>query len=171
LTGPRAADGRTSDPVTFRSVLGRFATGVAVMTTSRDGVPHAMTANAVSSVSLEPPLVLVCVERDAVMAREVEATGAFALTFLGADQAALSTRFSDPDRPMGAAQFEGVATWAAETGSPVLEGGIGWVDCRVWNRYDGGDHIIVVGEVATLGVGADDDPLLYYGSTYGRWVS
>jgi flavin reductase len=168
VTAPQAADGSTTDAATFRAVLGRFATGVGVMTTSRDGIPHAMTANAVSSVSLDPPLVLVCVERSAVMAEEVVASGVFALSFLGADAAALSNRFAHPDRPMGDEQFDGVATRVEVTGSPVLEGGVGWLDCRVWNTYDGGDHLIVVGEVVALGVGPDDDPLLYYRSGYGQ---
>jgi flavin reductase len=168
VTGPRAADGRTADAATFRAVLGRFATGVGIMTTARDGTPHAMTANAVSSVSLDPPLVLVCVERSTVMATEVTGGGAFALSFLDAEQAHLSNRFADPDRPLGRRQFDGVPTRAEATGSPVLEGGIAWLDCRVWNTYDGGDHLIVVGEVVALGMGPSDDPLLYYGSAYGR---
>jgi flavin reductase len=168
VTAPRAADGSTTDAAAFRAVLGRFATGVGVMTTSRDGVPHAMTANAVSSVSLEPPLVLVCVDRSTVMAEEVVASGIFALSFLAADAAAVSNRFAHPDRPLGADQFDGLATRVEATGSPVLEAGVGWLDCRVWNTYDGGDHLIVVGEVVALGEGPDDDPLLYYRSGYGQ---
>jgi flavin reductase len=168
VAGPRPAGRSVADAATFRAVLGRFATGVGIMTTSRDGTPHAMTANAVSSVSLEPPLVLVCVERSTVMASEVAGSGAFALTFLDADQAHLSNRFADPDRPLGEAQFDGLDTRTAETGAPILGGGVGWLDCRVWNTYDGGDHVIVVGEVLALGVGPTDDPLLYYESGYGR---
>jgi flavin reductase len=134
----------------------------------RDGIPHAMTANAVSSVSLDPPLVLVCVERSAVMAGEVAASGRFALSFLAADQAELSDRFADPARPEGQEQFDGVEVRTAVTGAPILEGALGWLDCRVWASYDGGDHEIVVGEVLALDVGPADDPLLYYRSGYGR---
>jgi flavin reductase len=171
VAGSLPADRAVRDAAAFRAVLGRFATGVGVMTTVRDGIPHAMTANAVSSVSLDPPLVLVCVERTAVMAGEVAASGVFALSFLAADQAHLSDRFSDPDRPQGAAQFDGVEVEAAATGvtgAPILAGALGWLDCRVWASYDGGDHDIVVGEVVALEVGSADDPLLYYRSGYGR---
>jgi flavin reductase len=168
VAGPLPADRAVRDTAAFRAVLGRFATGVGVMTTVRDGTPHAMTANAVSSVSLDPPLVLVCVERSAVMADEVAASGVFALSFLAADQAELSDRFSDPARPEGQEQFDGVEVRTAVTGAPILEGALGWLDCRVWASYDGGDHEIVVGEVLALDVGTADDPLLYYRSGYGR---
>lgn len=156
------------DETSFRQVLGRFATGISVMTTVVDQVPHGMTANAVSSVSLDPPLVLVCVERGTVMATRCAKSGVFALSFLAADQAPMSAAFADPMRPEGAGQFAGVATVTATTGSPILTEGLGWVDCRVWASYDGGDHHIVVGEVVDLGVGPSDDPLVYYRSGLGR---
>lgn len=156
------------DPDRFRHVLGGFATGVSVMTTRVEGVPHGMTANAVSSVSLAPALVLVCVAREAWMASQVEAAGAFALSFLAADQRWLSDHFADPGRPSGEGSFAAVATRDEVTGSPVLDGNVGWVDCRVWSIVDGGDHLIVVGEV--LGLGADaDPPLLYHRGAYGRF--
>ncbi|GGI08923.1 flavin reductase family protein [Egicoccus halophilus] len=151
----------------FRTVLGRFATGVSVMTTVVDAVPHGMTANAVSSVSLEPKLVLVCVERGAVMAERVRDAAAFALTFLAADQAALSAWFADPGRP-DTDQFADVGHTTAVTGAPVLDGGVGWVDCRLAAVHVAGDHDIVVGEVVDLGVGPAGDPLLYYASDYRR---
>jgi flavin reductase len=162
----------TWDPpadASFRAVLGRFATGVAVMTTLAGGEPHGMTANAITSVSLEPPLVLVCVERATTMARRVTAGGIFALTFLAADQADLSARFADPERPDGREQFDGLTTATAATGAPVLVGGVGWVDCRVWAVHDGGDHLIVVGEVVAL-EGGEGEPLLYYRSGYGAFA-
>jgi flavin reductase len=168
VTGSPPPERQAVDAAAFRAVLGRFATGVGVMTTVRDGVPHAMTVNAFTSVSLEPPLVLVCVERATVMAVEVTKAEAFAITFLGADAAALSARFSDPTRPTGHEQFDAVATRPEVSGAPVLEGGLGWLDCRLWATYDGGDHLIVVGEVVALDVGPEDEPLLYYRSGYGR---
>jgi N-acetyl-1-D-myo-inositol-2-amino-2-deoxy-alpha-D-glucopyranoside deacetylase len=157
----------TIDVDRFRTVLGRFVTGVTVMTTVVDGVPHAMTASSVASVSLDPPLVLVCVDRAAVMADLVRAGGVFALSMLAADQADRSITFADPDRPDGADQFDGVPTRTAETGSPVLEGAVGWVDTRVWRIYDGGDHLIVVGEVVDLGHAPDKLPLAYHAGGYG----
>lgn len=159
------------DPDAFRAVMGRFATGVTVMTTVADGAPHGMTANAISSASLEPPLVLVCVERDTEMAVRVAASGVFALSFLTADQRELSTRFADGSRTFGAPEFIDVATVAAATGSPWLTGALAHVDCEVWATYDGGDHLIVVGEVVALdgdeAVGPGGEAaLLYYRSGY-----
>lgn len=157
------------DDELFRAVMARFATGVSVMTSVLDGEPHGMTANALASVSLDPLLVLVCVERGTVMERYVEEGGVFALSFLSADQSALSNAFADHDRPRGTAQFAGVPTSTAATGSPILAGSLGWVDCRVWSITDGGDHVIVLGEVVALSAGVTDDPLVYYHSSYGRF--
>lgn len=157
------------DDELFRAVMGRFASGVSVMTSVLDGEPHGMTANALASVSLDPLLVLVCVERGTVMERFVEDAGVFALSFLAADQATLSNRFADSTRPRGVAQFAGLATSTAVTGAPILGGAVGWVDCRVWSVADGGDHVIVVGEVVALSPGVADDPLVYYRSSYGRF--
>ncbi|MFA9429802.1 flavin reductase family protein [Egicoccus sp. AB-alg2] len=156
------------DDDTFRAVLGRFATGVSVMTTVADGVPHGMTANAVSSVSLHPHLVLVCVERATVMSQRVRTSGVFALSFLAADQAALSAWFADPDRPSDARQFADVPCRTEASGAPVLERNVAWLDCRVHAIHEAGDHDVVIGEVLDLGVGGLDDPLLYYASAYRR---
>lgn len=162
------AEGRPPDldPTRFRAVLGRFAAGVAVMTSVADGQPHGMTASSVTSVSLDPPLVLVCVDRGTVMAETVTAGGAFALSFLGADQAAVSDAFADPSRPAGEDQFAGVDTHTAVTGVPVLAGAIGWVDTRVWAVHDGGDHVIVVGRVLALDLGEEQGPLVHHGGGY-----
>ncbi len=160
---------RTADPTPerFRQVLGRFATGVGVLTTVVDGLVHGMTANAVTSVSLDPPLVLVCVGRTALMAERVTRSGCFAISFLAAEQQGLSAWFADPSRPDDARQFAGVPTRVAATGAPVIEGGVGFVDCHVHAVHDGGDHLIVVGRVQALGEGGATDPLVYYRSRYG----
>lgn len=152
----------------FRAVMSRFATGVSVMTTLADGEPHGMTANAVSSLSLDPLLVLVCVEREAEMAQRVERGGVFALSFLPASAKDLSDRFADAERPGGRAQFDGVRTASHVTGSPVLTDALAWVDCEVYASHDGGDHVIVVGRVVALAAGPDDDALVYYLSGYGK---
>jgi N-acetyl-1-D-myo-inositol-2-amino-2-deoxy-alpha-D-glucopyranoside deacetylase len=152
----------------FRDVLARFATGVTVMTTVVGGEPHGMTASSVASVSLDPPLVLVCVERSTVMAEEVVAGGVFALSFLAVDQADLSGIFADSSRPSGHAQFTGVATHPAATGAPILDGAVGWIDATVWKIHDGGDHLIVVGEVVALDQTAGRQPLVYHQGGYHR---
>jgi flavin reductase len=158
-------------PERFRSVLGRFVTGISIMTAvDADGSPHGMTANALTSVSLEPPLVLVCVDRSAIMADLMERADGFALSFLRVEQEELSTWFATPDRPTGAAQFQDLATSTRVTGSPVLDECLAWLDCRRWALYDGGDHVIVVGEVVALGETDDRSaaPLLYDRGRYAR---
>ena len=150
----------------FRGVMSRFATGVTVMTCHHDGEPHGMTANAVSSVSLDPLLVLVCVERDTEMRRLVRATRAFALSILPASAQDVSNHFANGDRPSGADQFTDVASSTAVTGSPVLDVAVGWIDCRVRDIHDGGDHDIVVGEVLACALGPDAPALGYYRSAY-----
>lgn len=155
------------DAERFRAVFGRLATGVLVLTTAdHDGAPHGMTVNAVTSVSVDPFLVLVCVEHGTVMERLIERSGRFALSILPRDGERLSVHFADPDRPAGAAQFGDVDTRTAATGAPILECALGWVDCRVWATYEGGDHAIVVGEIADLDLAVDAPPLVYYRSGY-----
>jgi flavin reductase len=169
LTDDRDPGAPRRDPVVdaekFRRVMASFATGVTVMTSTTDGVPHGMTANAVSSVSLDPVLVLVCVERGTVMADTVEQAGCFALSILAADAVTRSEHFAAPDRPLGAAQFAAVETTTASTGALVLADALAWLDCRLWATYDGGDHLIVVGEVVALGQ-RPGQPLVYFRSRY-----
>lgn len=154
-------------PEQFRAAMARFATGVAVMTTVDDGTPHAMTANAVSSVSLDPLLVLVCVERSTSMAEAVLNGGIFALSFLTAEQEPLSRYFASSDRPAGGEQFDGVPSREARTGALVLSDCLAYLDCEVWAAYDGGDHVIVVGRVVEAATEHDGDVLLYVGGRYG----
>ncbi|MFO7778718.1 MAG: N-acetyl-1-D-myo-inositol-2-amino-2-deoxy-alpha-D-glucopyranoside deacetylase [Nitriliruptoraceae bacterium] len=167
---PAPVSAVTPSPASFRAAMGRFLTGVAIMTTEVDGAPHGMTANAVSSVSLTPPLVLVCVERTAHMADAVAAAGVFALSFLAEDQAAISDRFADPSRGQGEVEFDGVAFGTAVTGARVLAGATGFVDCSVDSITVAGDHLIVVGEVVAVGTGGEEAaPLAYFQGGYGRY--
>ena len=160
------ADTPSVDAEAFRGALGSFATGVSVMTTVVDGEPHGMTANALSSVSLDPPLVLVCVDREALMAELVGRAGVFALSFLGADQGSLSWHFADPDRALGDAGFDGVATRTAVTGCRILEHAIGSVDCEVVQSVDAGDHVVVIGRVVAAHAEQDLAPLVYFRGEY-----
>lgn len=168
--GAARAGAVTPTPAAFRAAMGSFLTGVAVMTTDVDGTPHGMTANAISSVSLTPPLVLVCVERTAHMAGAVTAAGVFALSFLAEDQVALSDRFADPARGEGEVEFTGVPVTTAATGARVLVGAAGFVDCTVDSITVAGDHLIVVGEVVALGTAAEGAaPLAYFRGGYGGY--
>ena len=157
----------------FRRTVGMFATGVTVVTTSVQGVVHGMTANAFASVSLDPLLVLICVDREAGMHALLPEAQAFAATILSAEQEDLSAWFASGDRPAGHDQFGDVA-WnpAPVTGSPVLCDGVAYVDCRVTERHEGGDHSIFLAQVVDLGVlRPAADPLLYYGGRYRRLVA
>lgn len=159
------------DDRAFRDVMARFVTGITVLSTvDEDGVPHGMTANAVSSVSLDPLLVLVCVARDTTMARVVQHGNGLALSFLAADQARVSDRFADPDRPYGREEFADLPTHVGVTGVPLLDGAAAWVECDLHAVHDGGDHLLVLGAVRRAELGdADAGVLLYTPQGYDRW--
>ncbi len=147
-----------------------FATGVTVVTTNVGGVVHGMTANAFASVSLDPLLVLVCVDRQASMHGLLPQAEGFAVTILSAEQQRLSGWFASGERPTGEDQFAGIS-WhpAPVTGCPVLSEGVAFVDCLVHERHEGGDHSIFLGRVVDLGaLRTDVDPLLFYAGAYRR---
>ena len=156
------------DPDEFRRVMGHFATGVTVVTTrERDGRPCGLTANAVSSVSLEPRLILVCVDRTADSHDCIRASGVFAVNVLGEDGGegeTLSRRFAGPGQ---ADKFEGVAYREQRTGAPVLDAALAWLDCRVTEAIEAGDHTIYIGEVVAADA-REGSPLIYYRGGYGR---
>jgi flavin reductase (DIM6/NTAB) family NADH-FMN oxidoreductase RutF len=122
-----------------------------------------MTANAFTSVSLEPPLVLVCVDRNAAIYKTVLAAGSFAVSMLSAQQEQVARYFADHSRPRGADEFSSVG-WSPGpgTGAPILHGALAWLDCALINSYEGGDHEIFIGSVLASGFGATDDALLFF---------
>lgn len=150
----------------FRAALGAFATGVTVVTTRGDAQPYGMTANAFSSVSLDPPLVLVCVHAAAEGATQIASNGVFAVNILGAHQEPLSRYFASKDRPRGADAFAEVPHSLAYSGSPILDGVAGYLDCDVHAIHEAGDHQIVLGEVGDLQVLDDAEPLLFHRGRY-----
>lgn len=153
------------EPAEFRRVLAHWATGVTITTTTdAAGEPRGLTASAVASVSLEPPLVLVCVEHSADTYAALHESGIFAINFLSSEMEWVSRRFAESD---AAAKFREVPHRTGVTGAPLLEGALAWVECRVHARHEGGDHTIFVGEVVAAGAGAGE-PLLYYRGRYGR---
>jgi flavin reductase len=152
----------------FRRVVGAFATGVTVITSRGEEHAHGMTANAFSSLSLDPPLVLVCVISGTTGATTIERNAAFAVNILGAHQEPLSRYFASKDRPRGAAAFEEIPHFTAATGSPVLAGAAAFLDCRLAAAHEAGDHVIFVGEVLAIGVEPDVEPLLFHGGGYWR---
>ncbi len=150
----------------FRNTVGTFATGVTVVTTK--GVEHAygMTANAFSSVSLDPPLVLVCVIARSEGSQQIERNECFAVNVLHAEQEPLSRYFASRDRPRGRDAFRDVPHLTSATGSPILEGAVGYLDCRLHAKHEAGDHQIFIGEVVDIGGEAGGEPLIFHGGRY-----
>lgn len=149
----------------FRKVLGQFASGVTVVTSAHEGALQGMTVSAFSSVSLDPPLVLFCADKRSRTPALVAAGGAFAVSVLREDQRALSELFagrgSEEERQEVLASAD-----RSPSGCPVLHRALAWLDCRVVQAHEAGDHVIYVGEVRDAGVGELGGPLLYFRSTY-----
>ena len=155
------------DSALFRQVLGRFATGVTVITTCKDGETHGMTANAFSSVSLDPPLVLVSVDKRTDMHSYMMDGDCFCVNILPEHRREWSDWWAGK-APKDADQFADIPHSTKVTGSPVLDECLGYIDCKIWARYDGGDHTLVLGEVQEASVNPDPDvkPLLFFSSKY-----
>lgn len=146
----------------FRRLLARFAAGVTVVTTKgADGKPYGLTATAFTSVSLIPPLVMVCIGKDSESYPHFTAHGVFAVNFLRHSQEDLSQHFATK----GGDKFSSVRWTAHATGAPIIENVLGWVDCRIVASHDAGDHTIHVGEVE-IGDAHDDAPLIHYAGKY-----
>lgn len=154
--------GATVDPAAFRQALAKFATGVTVVTTvDPKGRPRGFTANSFTSVSLDPPLVLVCVGRNVNSYPAFTQTHGFVVNVLAQDQRELSQRFASK----AADKFAGVPSSTGITGSPILDGALAWFECRPWRRVTAGDHVVLIGEVVDFGTNPGL-PLAYFGSGY-----
>lgn len=171
--GPRATPphrggdslGGLLDPATFRRIIGNYPTGVTVVTAvDADGRPVGLTANSVTSVSLEPPLVLVCVSARSSSLRAILGAGAFAVNVLGGDGAADAVRFAETEAEL---RFEGVRYTLEKGGGPVLEGVVAWLACTLYRTFEAGDHLILVGTV-NGGSAGGGDPLLFFRGRYRR---
>jgi flavin reductase (DIM6/NTAB) family NADH-FMN oxidoreductase RutF len=152
------------DPDLFRAVLGRFASGITIVTTRDASLrDHGMTVSAFSSLSLNPPLVLVCIANDATMAPVMQLAETFAVNILSDSQEAMSRRFAGKldDR------FSDVDLLRGALGNILLPDVLAAVECRVVARHPAGDHVIVVGEVVS-GTAHDARPLLYYRGGYAQ---
>jgi flavin reductase (DIM6/NTAB) family NADH-FMN oxidoreductase RutF len=147
--------------------MGRFASGVTVATAVLDDVDHAMTANAFTSVSLDPPLVLVCVDKSTRFHQAVALTRSWAVSVLHASQVGSALALARRGRTL-AGQLDDVPHRRGEmTGAALLDGALFWVECHTWELYDGGDHSIVVGQVVNLEVGESSEPLIYFQGAFG----
>jgi len=151
---------------TLRKMRGLFASGVTVATTVQAGKLRGVTVSAFASVSLNPPLVLICLANESESKDWIAESGIFAVNILSDEQEFLSERFA-ARAPIVNARFDGVPYHTAITGSPILADSLAWYDCRVEATYDGGDHAIFIGRVEAVGFGDEGKlPLLYFANRY-----
>jgi 3-hydroxy-9,10-secoandrosta-1,3,5(10)-triene-9,17-dione monooxygenase reductase component len=154
----------TIDPRTFRHVLGQFCTGITIITTVNEGVPVGFACQSFAALSLDPPLVLFCPTKVSRSWQAIEASGHFCVNMLTEQQKHVSARFGskEPDK------FAGIDWEPSKLGSPVIEGSLAHIDCRVASVHDGGDHFVVFGAVESLSEvpRVKPRPLLFYRGEY-----
>jgi flavin reductase (DIM6/NTAB) family NADH-FMN oxidoreductase RutF len=152
----------------FRKAMGSFATGVTVITVDYEGEVHGMTANAFASVSLDPMLVLVCVDHKARTHTHLHARKRFGVNVLAENQRAVSEYYADPNPDHRYAEREARARFdRTQHGTPVLHGALAYLECRLHTAQDAGDHTIFIAEVEDVVVRAGD-PLLYFRGEYRK---
>ena len=149
------------DSKTLRRAFGTYATGVTIVTVGGQ-TPHGMTANSFTTVSLDPPLILICVDRTAVMHSVLTDARQFAVSILGAQHEKEARYFADRNRPLGAEQFQQF-DWVPgpKTGAPLLADALAHFECRVRRTFNGGDHSIFLARLVSLHRGQDDEALLF----------
>lgn len=153
------------DPQTLRVTMRKWSTGVTIVTTALGDTRAGMTVSSFTSVSLEPPTVLVCLNKGTFTHEMVGRSGVFAISMLGTGQAWLSQRFAGFD-PNVTDRFAGLDLATAETGSPLIPGAIAWLDCVVIAAHDSNTHTIYVGEVVHAASEPDRSPLVYHNRAY-----
>jgi flavin reductase len=153
----------TFDTTKQRKIMGQFATGVTVVTTGGEAGEHGLTANAIASLSLDPPLVLVAVDKRAATLEYLTRNRCFAINILRCEQEEISRRFAMP----GPKDFSGLRVTKAATTAPILADCLAFVDCRVVEVLPGGDHEIFIGEIVA-GEYLKGEPLLYFSGGYRR---
>jgi len=149
------------DDARFKEAMSHFASGVTVVTTEHDGTSYGMTVASFASLSLHPPLVLVCIERSVKTHDALRSSGKFAVSILSSEQSAVSNRFASKAED----KFASVDVRRGEHGLPLIGGAICTLECRVQSELPGGDHTIFVGEVLDAQT-SDGAPLVYYRSAY-----
>jgi 3-hydroxy-9,10-secoandrosta-1,3,5(10)-triene-9,17-dione monooxygenase reductase component len=153
------------DPRLLRSVCGHFVTGVTVVTSMVDNEPLGLTINSFTSVSLDPPLILFCLRQNSRVRDVLRQSKVFAVNILAEDQENVSRSFATWDAP----RFSEVRSRPGFSGAPILDDALAYLDCRLVDEVDAGDHAIVLGEVLDLGVlRHDSHPLTFYRSAHGR---
>ena len=155
------------DAARFRQIIGHFATGVTVITTAHEGWLHGMTANAITSVSLDPLLLLICVDKTAHAHEQVSKSGKFAVNILTEEQEELSRLFAATAGPEQGS-LRGATYHFGPNGSPVLDQSLAYLECEVVDRFEGGDHTIFIGAVLDGDLLHEAAPLVFYRGGYRR---
>ncbi len=150
----------------FRAALGSWSSGVTIITARAGDEIHGMTVSDFSGASLDPPLALVCAARTSVTTGLIEKGRCFGVNVLRSDQSDLSNRFASKKDEFR--RFEGIETWEAGSGAPLLEQALVNLDCRLVATHEAGDHLLCVGEIDSVRVN-DGEPLLYFRGAYGRF--
>jgi flavin reductase ActVB len=158
----------TLDPTEFRNAMARFASGVTICTTNNAaGEAVGFTASSFASLSLDPPLLLVCLQKDADCYQAFVEAEHFAVSILGHGQGDIARRFATK----AIDKWAGTPTVAAPiTGYPLIPGGVAQIECRMFGQAPGGDHTILVGEVVWADCDEEREPLLHYNRTFGRFA-
>ena len=152
----------------LRDMMARFATGVTVVAARHGPLLAGMTANAIASISVDPPLMMASIARRAETHGAIIGSHSFAISVLADGQQPLAECFAQPTSATKLTRFCDAAWDEAETGSPILEGALAYFDCRLVNRFDGGDHTIFLGEIVAAGFREDARPLLWYASDFAH---
>ena len=152
----------------LRTLMGHFATGVTVVAARHGPLLAGMTANAIATISVDPPILMASIARKAETHGAIIGSHGFSVNVLADDQQELAECFAQPTTATKLLRFCDAAWHEAETGSPILEGALAYFDCRLSQRHDGGDHTIFLGEIVAAGYRDDAAPLIWYGSDFRR---
>lgn len=159
----------TIEADTFKAIMSQFASGVTIVTVQHEDIKHGLTASSFTSLSLDPPLILVCVGQHLHSHGLIKNSGAFAVNILAQDQQEWGARFANPNVED---RYEGIETTTAATGSPILPGCLAWADCELHDAYDAGDHTIFIGKIVAGDANTESgDPLLYYHRAWRKLTS
>ena len=152
----------------LRSMMGRFATGVTVVAARRGPLLAGMTANAIATISMDPPLMMASINTRSETHQGIIESHAFAVSVLSSGQRGIAECFAQPTTAAKLRRFCDAPWHEAETGSPILDGSIAYFDCRLIERHPGGDHTLFIGEIVAAGFEEEGDPLIYFASGYRR---
>ena len=154
------------DAAHFRHVLGHLPTGVTVIAAYEDGGPVGMAANSVTSVSLDPPLILLCPAKSSATWPTIRAAGSFCVNVMAGHHEDVTRQFASKETD----RFSGIQ-WTSRPTGPALCDAVAWIECRIQDEHDAGDHTIVVGRVLAIEAAPESEPLVFFRGSYGSFRS